>query len=199
MKLKKNILYYILIVFLGYFIYKKWQEREDFLAPAPLSMYGRHEYCFESVEKGRPGCTSLISENGIYKLVIQPTQMVLIYKPENKVYWYENLKKKGNKVNVEPYRLVMQEDGNLVVYDNTNIALWNSNTHTKKSMRKNPYLCHLNTDGNLMIKDKDNKIIWQTGNFYDRTRPTTPRLKRPMPIQTRLIQQVNKSNKRSSS
>jgi hypothetical protein len=44
------------------------------------------------------------------------------------------------------FRVVLQRDGNLVVYDNHNKALWASGTNGKTVSR-----CTMQTDGNLVI------------------------------------------------
>ncbi len=56
--------------------------------------------------------------------------------------------------------LVMQQDGNLVLYKN-NVALWSSNTYGKGVA---PYQLKLHNSGDLQIIDKNNSIIWQSGS-----------------------------------
>ena len=55
-----------------------------------------------------------------------------------------------------PYRLIMQDDGNLVIYDADNKATWATGTHGKGSG------CHFycQEDGNLVIYDNQKRPIW---------------------------------------
>jgi hypothetical protein len=56
------------------------------------------------------------------------------------------------------YRLVMQTDGNLVLYKG-GTALWASNTHTANSE------VEMQTDGNLVIYAPGHIAVWATGTF----------------------------------
>jgi Domain of unknown function (DUF1929)/Legume lectin domain len=66
-----------------------------------------------------------------------------------KVLWQSNTAKKGAS------RLVLQTDGNLVLYDKASTALWASNTAGSTGS----YLVVQN-DGNLVIYDQNNHPIW---------------------------------------
>ena len=61
-------------------------------------------------------------------------------------------------------RLVMQTDGNLVVYDDTagGKAVWDSGTW-RSGTANGPYKLTMQDDGNLVIYNKDNKPIWDKG------------------------------------
>lgn len=58
--------------------------------------------------------------------------------------WDQDYMESSNRV----YRLQMQRDGNLVLYDNTSAALWASNT-AGRAVR----ICAMQGDGNLVIYD----------------------------------------------
>jgi len=59
------------------------------------------------------------------------------------------------------YRLVMQGDGNLVMYDNSSDAsIWASNTG---GSGEGPFRAVVQNDGNFVIYDGQNKSIWATG------------------------------------
>ena len=58
-----------------------------------------------------------------------------------------------------PRRVVMQTDGNLVIYDVYNRAIWASGTNEKGSK---PHRLVMQTDGNLVIYDGINKPTWST-------------------------------------
>lgn len=55
------------------------------------------------------------------------------------------------------YRLILQTDGNLVLYS-TNRALWSSRTQGKKS-----YVLVMQHDGNLVLYNTDSKALWYSG------------------------------------
>ena len=55
------------------------------------------------------------------------------------------------------FRLVFQDDGNLVVYDNQNRALWASGTNGQAASQ-----CIMQTDGNLVIYGYYD-AIWASG------------------------------------
>jgi len=54
----------------------------------------------------------------------------------------------------------MQEDGNFVLYDSSNQALWSSQTHDKGA--KGHYAI-MQDDGNFVVYDGDKKALWATG------------------------------------
>jgi hypothetical protein len=57
------------------------------------------------------------------------------------------------------YRLVMQTDGNLVLYDNYSQALWSSKT----AGHGNVWDLVMQTDGNLVVYDGHNHAVWASG------------------------------------
>lgn len=57
------------------------------------------------------------------------------------------------------FRVVLQDDGNLVVYDNQNRALWASGTNGQAVSQ-----CIMQTDGNLVIYGYYN-AIWASGTW----------------------------------
>jgi hypothetical protein len=58
---------------------------------------------------------------------------------------------------VGPYRLIMQDDNNLVLYDGKNKALWATGTYGKGKTGAN---FHIQNDRNLVVYDGDNKALW---------------------------------------
>ena len=52
---------------------------------------------------------------------------VVLYGPGNAVWWDSNTRGHGSP----PYRLVAQDDGNVVAYDGANAAIWQSSTGGK--------------------------------------------------------------------
>ena len=56
------------------------------------------------------------------------------------------------------YRLELQSDGNLVVYDRNGAALWASRTAGNPGAR-----LAIQNDGNLVIYSSGNKMVWTSG------------------------------------
>ena len=68
--------------------------------------------------------------------------------------------KTGNKYPfIGPYNLFMQTDGNVVMYDTYNRAVWNSQTPMKGAK---PHLLAMQDDGNLVLYDGNGKSTWHT-------------------------------------
>lgn len=59
-------------------------------------------------------------------------------------------------------RLIMQPDGNLVVYNQSNVALWNSETAGNPGAR-----LVLQTDGNMVIYNTSNSVLWATYTLHN--------------------------------
>jgi hypothetical protein len=59
------------------------------------------------------------------------------------------------------YRLVMQEDGNLVLSDDKNATVWSTNTSGKPVTK-----CVFQGDGNLVLYNDSNQAQWAS-NTYD--------------------------------
>jgi hypothetical protein len=77
--------------------------------------------------------------------------MLVIYKNESQ-QWANGAKGKNG-----PYKLQMQEDGNLVIYDASNVAKWASGGGGGSN---GPYKLTMQNDGNLVIYDKNNAASW---------------------------------------
>lgn len=101
----------------------------------------------------------LISENGIYYAKLGENGNLLIYKSDNfiteNIIWNSQLQNSG----VQPYEMLMQEDGNLVIYDFYKKAIWASNTNGSGIK---PFKLIIQNNGYLEIHDITNKIIWET-------------------------------------
>ncbi|WP_105167788.1 phosphatidylinositol-specific phospholipase C domain-containing protein [Pseudoalteromonas sp. T1lg23B] len=67
------------------------------------------------------------------------------------------------------HRLVMQGDGNLVIYSNDQ-PIWATNTHGSTAVRA--YLTNVmfNTGGNLMLLDAEDQMVWKTNSLGTNTR-----------------------------
>jgi hypothetical protein len=99
---------------------------------------------------------SLLSDDGVFTLVVQSDGNVVVYGCRSLVAtWATNTSSSAQRV------LAMQGDGNLVLYENW-VAKWASNTGGKG---KGPYYLNMQTDGNLVIYGSTG-AIWasNTGN-----------------------------------
>jgi hypothetical protein len=66
-------------------------------------------------------------------------------------------------VNTNGTRLIVQADGNLVLFDGRQQAVWASNTY--QGQDKTATLI-LRNDGNLVLyRDSDGKALWDTGTW----------------------------------
>ncbi len=107
----------------------------------------------------------LMSANGLYMLRMQADDGHLcVYKVKNtrdqgEFVW-------GNGVHgFNGSKLVMQEDGNLVVYDNENTAKWNSGTHPYHNSKfqdssLKPVKLVLTNEGKLKMYNASNVEVW---------------------------------------
>lgn len=57
-------------------------------------------------------------------------------------------------------RLIVQNDGNLVIYDSRDTALWNSETNGQGEA---PYKLRMQDDGNMVLYDAEDSVIWTSG------------------------------------
>jgi hypothetical protein len=87
---------------------------------------------------------SLVSPNGQYTFTLTPEGQITLIGPG--VNWSRGTK--GEEVGC----LVMQSDGNLVLYDSNNHDLWASGTENHASF--------------LVIQDDGNAVIYQLGNIW---------------------------------
>jgi len=59
-----------------------------------------------------------------------------------------------------PRRVVLQVDGNLVLYDTYNNVYWSSGTSGQGVA---PYRMTMQDDGNFVLQDSNNKVLWASG------------------------------------
>jgi hypothetical protein len=104
----------------------------------------------------------LSSNNNGYHIIMQSDDNFVLYNslhmvPKNAIWSSQTCNKSPF---VGPYRVAMQNDGNLVVYDTYNRAVWASNTQHKGSP---PHCLVMQDDGNLVIYDANNHATWASG------------------------------------
>ena len=97
----------------------------------------------------------LASPNGQYELIMQGNGNLVEYNG-NLAVWASNTYNTGKA----PYRVTVQSDGNLVVYDANNSALWYTATY---GQGVGPYQLAINDSGNIQLRDSHNKVLYATG------------------------------------
>lgn len=101
-------------------------------------------------------CATLVSKLGVYEAKLSRGRIVITERATNTEVWSSPA-----PISIKlPYKLVMQYDGNLVIYDADGKATWSSNSAPAEDYQKGPYRLVLQDDGNLVIYDKDNKPVW---------------------------------------
>jgi hypothetical protein len=99
----------------------------------------------------------LVSTNNAYYAFMQRDGNFVVYtssdfSPVN-AQWSSNSTDKGQR----PYRLIMQDNGNLVIYDVNNIKIWSTRTAGKGVP---PYHLIMQIDRNLVLYDCYHQPIW---------------------------------------
>ncbi|MCJ8731862.1 hypothetical protein PDJAM_G00204400 [Pangasius djambal] len=101
----------------------------------------------DELEKG----DYLLSNNREYKAIFQEDGNFVVYgwRP----VWHSDT---AGGTNAQ--RLIMQEDCNLVIYNNTDSAVWHTNTHQTNVKR-----CRLTlkSDG-ILVVENDGNVLWQS-------------------------------------
>jgi len=107
--------------------------------------------------------------NGAYHLNMQADGNLVLYVVSSggapKSVWDTDTHKNKPKL---PNRLVCQADGNLVVYDSNNKAMWSSHSHGKDHGR--PMTFHVQNDRNLVLY-AGTEAVWSSKTFYNPDKP----------------------------
>lgn len=106
----------------------------------------------------------LDATNKKYYAILQADGFLVVFstgafngKGKDNEIWRSNQKNKGKA----PYKVWMQDDGNLVIYDASS-PIWASQTN---GVGKGPYKLLLQDDGNLVVYDSINKSIWASNTM----------------------------------
>lgn len=100
---------------------------------------------------------AITSPSGRVRLVMQPDCNLVAYQqPKNSAYWASNTAGKGSNCSAR-----MQPDGNFVVYDGSNKALWASGTAGDTGATLG-----MNDDGNVVL-NRGGRFIWGVNKFAD--------------------------------
>jgi Astacin (Peptidase family M12A) len=97
--------------------------------------------------------TNFLSKNLRYKVqYLSNGSLAVIRMRDNMVVWNTPTIGRGTGV------VVMQSDGNLVMYENSGEVIWSTNTYNNWDSKLT-----LENDGNLNIKNSNGQVIWQNG------------------------------------
>lgn len=124
-------------------------------------MHTQHILSYDSLLNSYklPQSMYLASQNLQFFATIQSDGNFVIYKSE--VFHYKNAiwSSRTNGKGTPPYYLIMQDDGNLVIYDKEEKAIWSSKTH---KMGKKPFCLKIANSGKLNIFDGENVMLWNS-------------------------------------
>lgn len=95
---------------------------------------------------------TIVSHNGQHSVTLH-SDGNLVVQTSGRPAWATNTQNRGEG----PYRLDMQEDGNLVIYDVRNQAVWASASNGRG---RGPFCATMQDDGNFVIYDNDKRPIW---------------------------------------
>jgi hypothetical protein len=207
LKTNKKIVYYVIIAIIVYLIYTKWYQKESFSpapspapmtttrgpmpSPMPLRMTTTRRptttpqiprnIAFEESQGSPEGYNRLTSPNGF----LEASDSGLVYRTTNGIV-VPVLSTNSPGQGEGPFRLVMQNDRNLVVYDKNTQAIAATGTDLQPGeVYKGPYRAILTSAHNLSIVDKMGGVVWSKQLVVPTTttrRPTTirPTTIRPM-------------------
>lgn len=135
--------------------------------------------------------------DGPYRAEIDESCTLTVYDSKNKNLWFGNegnaVKQEANscssdinyglclkKISSTTARLVMQDDGNLCVYDNGDKLIWQSGSNGKGV---GPYRLMMQTDGNLVIYDSKNTATWSSGTNGKGSPPYKLKMRKDMSLE----------------
>ena len=107
------------------------------------------------------GGQELTSKSMEYKLCVQTDGNVVVYKltygidVQQTHIWASQTHRKGPG----PYRLVMQEDNHLCLYDGRGECTWASGTYGKG---RGKTFAMMQDDGNFVVYDRNERALWCT-------------------------------------
>jgi len=93
---------------------------------------------------------SCVSPDGRYHLDVQKDGNVVLYRFNEKIW-------SAGTTGSSATKLIMQPDGNLVLYGDSGGPLWSSNTAGNPGAQ-----LRVQTDGNMVIYGVDQRVLWAT-------------------------------------
>jgi len=197
LKTNKKIVYYVIIAIIVYLIYTKWYQKESFSpapmtttrgpmpSPMPLRMTTTRgpmpspmptNIAFEESQGSPKGYNRLTSPNGF----LEASDSGLVYRTTNGIV-VPVLSTNSPGQGEGPFRLVMQNDRNLVVYDKNTQAIAATGTDLQPGeVYKGPYRAILTSAHNLSIVDKQKQVVWSKQLVVPTTTTRRPTTIRPM-------------------
>jgi len=102
---------------------------------------------------GKVSKRNMLAHNGLYSCSMLRNGNFVVYSQGGTVLWETKTASQGTG----PYRLTLQSDGNLVLLDKTDKALWSSGTSGKGGVK-----LIMQGDGNLVLFSSTMSIIWSS-------------------------------------
>ena len=106
----------------------------------------------------------LYSKNRMWYLTVRSTGELAICLADHSQAW-TNAKNGYSRRGDPPYRLVIQQDANLVVYDGGNKAVWSSKTGDARRGQTS-FVAVMQDDRNFVIYDDNQGVVWASHSHY---------------------------------
>lgn len=111
--------------------------------------------------------TMLVSTNQKYFALVQSDGNFVLYKSDsferNNALWASNTWNSHWISNPRPFKLTLLPNGNLVLFDKDNVAVWTSNSGGKGQNGSHKLV--LQNDGNLVLYDGNMNATWATNTW----------------------------------
>ena len=78
---------------------------------------------------------------------------MILFNSDNAIIWATNV---FPGAGAGPYRLEMQRDGNLVIYNRSNQSIWATN----RTSPNGPFRFAVQNDSNIVVYDRNNGVVW---------------------------------------
>ena len=106
----------------------------------------------------------LISQNGNYVLNMQRDGNLVVYYKKATSGWGPLWSSKTAGKGSSPYKLRLQSDNHLVIYDNSPAAIWSTSVFIGKDGQQweKAGFAVMQNDGNFVVYDGNNAIMWET-------------------------------------
>jgi hypothetical protein len=102
------------------------------------------------------------SLNGNYYIVYGSGILYVVQLSPYNIVW------KNNTTSITGGKVILESDGNLIIYDDYGKPIWTSGTSNKG---ESPYSLKMENNGNLVLYDATNNKIWQTETGVTTTTP----------------------------
>ena len=158
-------LFSICIIFIAQLVYSNGLSEKNYLNAVSDRLYAG-----SVLKEGE----FLQSNNKMFKVVLEDSGILTIYKLNYNPYTAEKLWESENLLNCYKknnfFYLSMQKDGNLVIYSNHTV-FWETSTHGHGRPKQ---FLEISNDGKLRIKDASKIIIWEAKEINESLKTIVP-------------------------